>query len=61
MFLTFPILKQGEVSVQDGAAQLATILLDCQDGMSVLDACAAPWWKNRAYIRERQKSNGDCG
>ena len=31
--------------MQDGAAQLASILLDCQDGMSVLDACAAPGGK----------------
>lgn len=40
-----PGFKNGEVSVQDGAAQLACILLDCKDGMSVLDACAAPGGK----------------
>ncbi len=40
-----PGFAEGEVSVQDGAAQLATILLDCKDGMSVLDACAAPGGK----------------
>lgn len=40
-----PGFKQGEVSVQDGAAQLASMLLDCKDGMSVLDACAAPGGK----------------
>ena len=40
-----PDFTEGGVSVQDGAAQLASILLDCQDGMSVLDACAAPGGK----------------
>ena len=40
-----PHFSEGAVSVQDGAAQLASILLDCKDGMSVLDACAAPGGK----------------
>jgi 16S rRNA (cytosine967-C5)-methyltransferase len=40
-----PGFTEGEVSVQDAAAQLASILLDCQDGMHVLDACAAPGGK----------------
>ncbi len=40
-----PDFEKGAASVQDGAAQLASILLDCQDGMSVLDACAAPGGK----------------
>ena len=35
----------GAVSVQDAAAQLAAGLLDCQPGMRVLDACAAPGGK----------------
>ncbi|WP_050478368.1 16S rRNA (cytosine(967)-C(5))-methyltransferase RsmB [Herbaspirillum rhizosphaerae] len=35
----------GLVSVQDAAAQLAAPLLDVQDGMRVLDACAAPGGK----------------
>jgi 16S rRNA (cytosine967-C5)-methyltransferase len=36
---------QGEVSVQDAGAQLAADWLGVQDGMSVLDACAAPGGK----------------
>jgi 16S rRNA (cytosine967-C5)-methyltransferase len=34
------------VSVQDAGAQLAAPLLDLQDGMRVLDACAAPGGKS---------------
>ncbi|MFZ6814957.1 16S rRNA (cytosine(967)-C(5))-methyltransferase RsmB [Undibacterium sp. Rencai35W] len=40
-----PGFEQGVVSVQDAAAQLAAGLLDLQDGMRVLDACAAPGGK----------------
>jgi 16S rRNA (cytosine967-C5)-methyltransferase len=40
-----PGFGQGLVSVQDAAAQLAAPLLDLQDGMRVLDACAAPGGK----------------
>ncbi|HJU71965.1 MAG TPA: 16S rRNA (cytosine(967)-C(5))-methyltransferase RsmB [Paucimonas sp.] len=40
-----PGFGQGLVSVQDAAAQLAAPLLDVQDGMRVLDACAAPGGK----------------
>ena len=40
-----PGFAQGAVSVQDAAAQLAALLLDCQPGMRVLDACAAPGGK----------------
>jgi 16S rRNA (cytosine967-C5)-methyltransferase len=40
-----PGFEQGLVSVQDAAAQLAAPLLDAQDGMRVLDACAAPGGK----------------
>ena len=40
-----PGFEQGMVSVQDAAAQLAAPLLDVQDGMRVLDACAAPGGK----------------
>ncbi len=50
-----PDFKNGAVSVQDGAAQLATILLDCQDGMRVLDACAAPGGKT-GHILESAKN-----
>jgi len=40
-----PGFAQGEVSVQDGAAQFAAPLLDAQAGARVLDACAAPGGK----------------
>jgi 16S rRNA (cytosine967-C5)-methyltransferase len=40
-----PGFKEGQVSVQDAAAQLAAPLLDLADGMRVLDACAAPGGK----------------
>ncbi|MBU0654370.1 MAG: 16S rRNA (cytosine(967)-C(5))-methyltransferase RsmB [Gammaproteobacteria bacterium] len=40
-----PAFAEGAVSVQDAAAQLAAGLLDCQPGMRVLDACAAPGGK----------------
>lgn len=40
-----PGFEKGFVSVQDASAQLAAKLLDCKDGMSVLDACAAPGGK----------------
>jgi 16S rRNA (cytosine967-C5)-methyltransferase len=40
-----PGFDLGEVSVQDGAAQLAAYLLDLAPGQHVLDACAAPGGK----------------
>jgi len=40
-----PGFNDGDVSVQDAAAQGASILLDCKDGMTILDACAAPGGK----------------
>lgn len=40
-----PGFGEGLVSVQDAGAQLAAPLLDLQDGMRVLDACAAPGGK----------------
>jgi 16S rRNA (cytosine967-C5)-methyltransferase len=40
-----PGFAEGLVSVQDFGAQLAAPLLDVQDGMRVLDACAAPGGK----------------
>jgi len=46
-----PGFAQGQVSVQDGAAQLAAPLLECAPGMRVLDACAAPGGK-LAHILE---------
>jgi 16S rRNA (cytosine967-C5)-methyltransferase len=46
-----PGFAAGEVSVQDGAAQLAAILLGAEPGMRILDACAAPGGKT-AHILE---------
>jgi 16S rRNA (cytosine967-C5)-methyltransferase len=46
-----PGFREGEVSVQDAGAQLAAGLLGAVDGMSVLDACAAPGGKT-AHILE---------
>lgn len=40
-----PGFQQGEVSVQDAAAQLAAGLLDLAPGQRLLDACAAPGGK----------------
>jgi 16S rRNA (cytosine967-C5)-methyltransferase len=40
-----PGFAEGDVSVQDAAAQLAAGYLDVVDGMRVLDACAAPGGK----------------
>ena len=48
-----PLFKEGKVSVQDEAAQLATILLDPQKGDRILDACAAPGGKT-IHILERE-------
>ena len=47
-----PGFAAGEVSVQDGAAQLAAGLLAPQPGMRVLDACAAPGGK-ACHLLER--------
>jgi 16S rRNA (cytosine967-C5)-methyltransferase len=43
---TLPGFSEGQVSVQDAGAQEAALLLDVQDGMTVLDACAAPGGKS---------------
>lgn len=48
-----PGFGAGEVSVQDGAAQLAAPLLDVRPGQRVLDACAAPGGKT-AHLLESQ-------
>ena len=40
-----PGFKEGRVSVQDEAAQLAADLLELAPGQRVLDACAAPGGK----------------
>lgn len=41
-----PGFMEGLVSVQDAAAQLAAPLLNPEDGMRILDACAAPGGKS---------------
>lgn len=41
-----PGFAEGRVSVQDGGAQLAAMLLDLRPGQQVLDACAAPGGKS---------------
>ncbi len=50
-----PGFNEGLVSVQDAAAQLSANLLDCQPGMRVLDACAAPGGKT-GHILERTEN-----
>ena len=47
-----PGFAEGLVSVQDLGAQYAAGLLDCRDGMRVLDACAAPGGKT-AHLLEQ--------
>ncbi|MDH3325392.1 MAG: 16S rRNA (cytosine(967)-C(5))-methyltransferase RsmB [Gammaproteobacteria bacterium] len=51
--LQLPGFKQGEVSVQDQAAQLAAGLLDLEAGLTVLDACSAPGGKT-AHMLETE-------
>ncbi|RMD71281.1 MAG: 16S rRNA (cytosine(967)-C(5))-methyltransferase RsmB, partial [Gammaproteobacteria bacterium] len=48
-----PGFAGGEVSVQDGGAQLAAFLLNPQAGERILDACAAPGGK-ACHILERE-------
>lgn len=48
-----PGFAQGDVSVQDEAAQIAALLLDAQPGERILDACAAPGGK-ACHILETQ-------
>ncbi len=50
-----PGFADGDVSVQDEAAQLSAFLLDCQPGMRVLDACAAPGGKT-AHLLEHTEN-----
>ncbi len=47
-----PGFAEGAISVQDEGAQLAEALLDADDGMRVLDACAAPGGKT-CHLLER--------
>jgi 16S rRNA (cytosine967-C5)-methyltransferase len=46
-----PGFAEGDVSVQDAAAQYAAMLLDAPSGVRVLDACAAPGGKS-AHVLE---------
>lgn len=54
-----PGFSAGDVSVQDGAAQLATLLLDLKPGHRVLDACCAPGGKT-CHILETQSDLSAC-
>lgn len=49
-----PGFINGDVSIQDAAAQRAVILLDCKDNMIVLDACAAPGGKTGHILESAQ-------
>ncbi len=49
-----PGFDDGAVSVQDYAAQLSARLLDLEDGMRVLDACAAPGGKTCHILETAQ-------
>ena len=49
-----PGFCDGLVSVQDAGAQYAARLLDVQDGMRVLDACAAPGGKSTHLLELAQ-------
>lgn len=53
-----PGFEQGDLSVQDAAAQLATQLLAPRPGMRVLDACAAPGGKT-GHIAECLNGDGE--
>jgi 16S rRNA (cytosine967-C5)-methyltransferase len=53
-----PGFADGEVSVQDAAAQLAAELLSPEPGMRVLDACAAPGGKT-VHLLERAAGHLD--
>ncbi len=46
-----PGFAEGDASVQDASAQLAATLLDCKQGMRVLDACAAPGGKTMHILQ----------
>jgi 16S rRNA (cytosine967-C5)-methyltransferase len=54
-----PGFKTGDVSVQDGAAQLAAHLLDLKPGLRVLDACCAPGGKT-CHILEKEPELHTC-
>jgi len=51
-----PGFTEGDVSVQDGAAQQVANLLDLKSGLRILDACAAPGGKT-CHILEHAPNN----
>lgn len=54
-----PGFTTGDVSVQDGAAQLAAHLLDLKPGLRILDACCAPGGKT-CHILETEPELKAC-
>jgi len=56
--LTLPGFTEGDISVQDEAAQLSARLLDLKPGQRVLDACCAPGGKT-CHILELLDNDGD--
>lgn len=50
-----PGFFMGDVSVQDGAAQIAAVLLKLEQGQRVLDACAAPGGKTTHILELESK------
>ncbi|WP_342227553.1 16S rRNA (cytosine(967)-C(5))-methyltransferase RsmB [Rickettsiella endosymbiont of Rhagonycha lignosa] len=57
--IKLPGFMEGEISIQDTAAQLATSLLLLKPGQKVLDACAAPGGKT-THILESQSDLLSC-
>lgn len=55
-----PGWREGEISVQDGAAQLAGEALPFADGARVLDACAAPGGKTAQLAMRLRKTGELC-
>lgn len=54
-----PGFIEGQISVQDQAAQLAVLLLDLKPGLRVLDACCAPGGKT-CHILESEPDLAEC-
>ncbi|MDF1645569.1 MAG: 16S rRNA (cytosine(967)-C(5))-methyltransferase RsmB [Legionellaceae bacterium] len=56
---TLPGFQTGDVSIQDGAAQIAASLLSLEPGLRILDACAAPGGKT-CHILETEPKLKAC-
>lgn len=56
---TLPGFAEGDVSIQDIAAQLAVSLLSLEPGLRVLDVCAAPGGKT-CHILEAEPNLAEC-